>query len=459
VGLSACGVFFGLAGLAVPAYIAAIFAGAGLFFIAGRQQAGYSSLTVIFVFFFLSYGLIAPLGVFAGSRVFLPPPYLTDIFLAHFCLACGGLVLGVLMGRAAGDHFVGQTSHQRLNAAAVLNSAIILAGVATLFEAINVYRAGGLGLVLGGKLVYQSAVTALTGTLPSEYAARAAIAMLALWISVTRGMPKALSYKRALAFLVIICPVVATYIYLGRRTEILALIMILFVAGTWTNPVRRLTPRLVLSVATVYLAFVIVMILRETVFHPDQGRITTDYFAAVGLHALLPTRGEFGAPFSVFSEYLNRAGAAAFLWGKSYLDGFALVVPSFLYPGEKPVQLDVAFYTLINAGTAKVPGGIAGYGYSPILEAYVNFGSIGVVLVFFLTGLALTALERLRVRTGVLTVTLLYLMVLPMGQQFHRSTFGNAVLSPGLWIVITVIFAVLIYRLALRFVALQIDEN
>ena len=108
----------------------------------------------------------------------------------------------------------------------------------------------------------------------------------------------------------------------------------------------------------------------------------------------------------------------------------------------------MALFALANPTRTAIAGDIAGYGYSPILEAYANFGTIGVAPAFFLFGLCLAVLERARARTGGFPVILLYLMVLPIAQQFHRSTFGNAVLSPGLWIVITILFASAIYRLA-----------
>jgi hypothetical protein len=418
--------------------------------IAARLPAGFSSLSFMFVAFFVAYGMIATLGAVAGSVVFLTPPYRTDIFLAHYGLACGGLALGLCALKSTEPNHAELAAKPAFDGRALFLTAILFAGLATLFEAVNMVRAGGLELVMSGKALYQGAVTDLSGTLPTEFMARAALAMLALWVSVSRAKSQVLSTRRILSVVLVMSPVLALYLYHGRRTEILALLMIGWVAVTWHRPLRRLTVRLVLAVALAYLGFAVVLILRETVFSAVAGRMTMDTLATVARYAIVPSHGEFGAPFAVFSETLKRAGDVALLWGSSYLDGFALVIPSFLYPGEKPVQLDAAFFATMFAKGQIRPGGIAGYGYSPLLEAYRNFGSPGVAAVYFVVGAGLAFLERQRPGTRAFPVALFYLMALPIGQVFHRSTFGNAVLSPGLWIVATVVLATMVYGLLAR---------
>ena len=99
VTLAACivGAGLGLPGLATAAFVATILASLGLLISATRSPAGYASLTVIFVVFFLAYGVIDPAGGggLAGIRLLFPPPYETAQFAAHYCLACAGLSLGL----------------------------------------------------------------------------------------------------------------------------------------------------------------------------------------------------------------------------------------------------------------------------------------------------------------------------------------------------------------------------
>lgn len=457
--LAIAGIVFGLTGMPVPAYIAAILCSAGLFFISGRQPAGYSSATAIFIVFFMAYGLIAPFGELTGAPVLLSRPYLTDFFLAQYSLACIGLILAISLCGARRWPDIAFDTSTGPNVAALLATGIVFGACATLFEIVNVMRAGGLHSILssdlarqGGKLAYQSAITSLTGTLPSTFAVRAAFAMMALAIGLSKLMTGKWPVRSIMLFGAVVLPVVASYIYLGRRSELLALILIAFVAGFWSRPVRKLSVRLILAVGFLYLIFVVVLILRETVFHPAGAQLGSDQFFALILHALLPSSGEFGAPLGVFSEYLKSGQGTALLWGGSYLDGFSLMVPGFLFPGEKPVQIDAAFFASLFAGKSDVPGGIAGYGFSPILEAYLNFASIGVAAVFFVIGCCLCFLERARATNNGFLPILFYLMILPLGQMFHRSTFGNAILSPGLWICVTVVMAFPVYRLAVWFV-------
>lgn len=451
--LSAAGTALGLTGYAVTAYITGVVASAGLLIFVARSLVGVASLSGIFVTFFLAYGLLAPIGAFAGLRVFLPPPYATDQFVAYYCLALAGIMLG-LSGRwrvEISTKSVGST--ENLNPAAILIVAFVCAGMATSFEVINVIRAGGPEILLGGKLAYQSAITELTATLPSEYAARMAVALFALWFALSRNGTLPVSIWKSVLFLAVIGPVLVGFIILGRRTEMLALMLSAVVAGTYLTPLRRLTPRLIVAVCFIYLAFIAIFVLRETVFHPAGGQMTAEKFRDAFLHVVFPVSGEFGAPFSIFSDGIKRLSDAALMWGGSYLDGFALIVPSFLYPGDKPIQLDTALFVAAHpVGTAH-KGSVAGYGYSPILEAFVNFGTTGVFFVFLLVGRCLRSIERLRLRCGAFAFVLSYFLVLPIGQTFHRSTFGNAVLSPGLWIVISVVGATIIYKISARFMA------
>jgi oligosaccharide repeat unit polymerase len=450
--MCAAGAGLSLTGLDIAGFVAAAIASLGLIIFAVRSSAGYASVTVIFVVFFLAYGVLAPAGAFAGLRIFFPPPYETGQFVAHYCLACAGLMLGLSEERRPETHAVPFVATENLNPAAILVVAFVCAGAATSFEVINVIRAGGPEILLGGKLAYQSAITELTATLPAEYAARMAVALFALWFALSRGAFAPMSIRKLLVFFVLIAPVLMVFIVLGRRTEILALLLSAIVAGTYLTPLRRLTPQVVVAVALVYLFFIVIFVLRETVFHRFGGHMSTGHFTAAILHALFPASGEFGAPFSVFSEGIKRFGDNALLWGGSYLDGVALVVPSFLYPGDKPIQLDTALFAVVNPGGTSHLGSSAGFGYSPILEALLNFGKLGVFLMFLLVGSCLKWIDRLRLRCGAFAFVLFYLLLLPIGQTFHRSTFGNAILSPGLWIVISVVGATIIYKISARFI-------
>ena len=107
----------------------------------------------------------------------------------------------------------------------------------------------------------------------------------------------------------------------------------------------------------------------------SQNRIT---------QALNPSTNEFGVGFANFNE-LYVSENYEFLFGKSYLQGFLITFPSFIYIGEKPQQItyvfrDTYFYS------ESLRSSIAGTGFSSILEAYWNFGFPGVLFMYIIFG-------------------------------------------------------------------------
>jgi hypothetical protein len=102
-------------------------------------------------------------------------------------------------------------------------------------------------------------------------------------------------------------------------------------------------------------------------------RWTQEWFA--------PENTEFAGPYysllSVVSE------SAQHIYGESYYNSFLLVIPKRLYVGEKPELLTRKFDEQVHESG----GTIYGWGYNPVAEAFLNFGTIGVALVFVLWSL------------------------------------------------------------------------
>ncbi len=80
------------------------------------------------------------------------------------------------------------------------------------------------------------------------------------------------------------------------------------------------------------------------------------------------------------------------LYGKSYYDSFLLVIPKRLYIGEKPELLTRQFDEQVHQGG----GTVYGWGYNPVAEAYLNFGTVGVALIFVLWSLLFLSLGLLK---------------------------------------------------------------
>jgi len=93
---------------------------------------------------------------------------------------------------------------------------------------------------------------------------------------------------------------------------------------------------------------------------------------------LTPEHSEFAGPY--LSLLMGVSGHSEKLLGSSYYESFLTVLPKFLYPGEKPEVLAQQLAQDMYQGL----GAVSGWGYNPVAEAFINFGALGVVLIFAL---------------------------------------------------------------------------
>ena len=103
-------------------------------------------------------------------------------------------------------------------------------------------------------------------------------------------------------------------------------------------------------------------------------------------------------------------------------------IPRLIWP-DKPQTTWVDFRDTFFPEYAQL-GATGGTGYSSVLEAYVNFGTIGVLIVYLLLGLVMGCLEIARQRSKSLMFSLFYLLMLPVAMLFHRTSMGNPIFWP-----------------------------
>jgi oligosaccharide repeat unit polymerase len=182
-----------------------------------------------------------------------------------------------------------------------------------------------------------------------------------------------------------------------RRLLLQAVLSAIGVLAVLRPGLLRLRFRTWILMATAYLAFSVFGYARSLITTVASGRSsageaiselnnnwTSDW--------IMPEHTEFAGPYlsllsavSVDSEHI---------YGSSYYDSILTVLPRFLYPGAKPQVLSEGFAAQVHRGR----GAVTGWGYNPIAEAYVNFGAIGVALVFVLWTLFFLMIGTLRRR-------------------------------------------------------------
>lgn len=129
-------------------------------------------------------------------------------------------------------------------------------------------------------------------------------------------------------------------------------------------------------------------------------------------------------------------------FGITYLQGLATPIPSFLYPGDKPVQITYVFRDEFFSSWAQ-RSRIASTGFSSILEGYINGGFVGVLLVYLVWGKLLRVADYIRLKhTNTLGIILSSILA-DSCMVFSREAFGD-ILSSYLW---EAIYALVIYFL------------
>ena len=140
---------------------------------------------------------------------------------------------------------------------------------------------------------------------------------------------------------------------------------------------------------------------------------------AIAESAFDPLHGELGTPFSVFDKLQEGRGDDSLLMGRTYtLDSVVNLVPQQLWRDRPPspaVQFSRNYF-----GTDDLPSGL---GYSPVIEALINFSIYGIVVVFAITTVLFIRLDqwlRRQSRIGVLISCLL----LPTIVNWNRIDFA-----------------------------------
>jgi oligosaccharide repeat unit polymerase len=180
--------------------------------------------------------------------------------------------------------------------------------------------------------------------------------------------------------------------------------------------------------AAAYLAFASFGYARSTIYMVASGQETTN--GAIDQLSsdwsskwITPERSEFAGPYLSLLSAVSQS--TRHLYGSSYYESFLTVLPRFLYPGQKPELLTHEFDEEVHRGG----GVVSGWGYNPVAEAYLNFGSVGVALAFVLWTLFFLAVGSMRHRStlGTLVSAVLLSEAVNANRIDFRNVYGETV--------------------------------
>jgi len=112
---------------------------------------------------------------------------------------------------------------------------------------------------------------------------------------------------------------------------------------------------------------------------------------------------------------------------------FQIAVPRYIYP-NKPEDLGKEF---VNKTFGE---GSQGYAYTPVTEAYLNFGILGPLFVFVLFSLAFSQLIR---KFNFSSISFVYFLLYSFVFDFCRGTFATVIYQ----VLVSLLFYFIIYKL------------
>lgn len=196
------------------------------------------------------------------------------------------------------------------------------------------------------------------------------------------------------------------------------------------------------------------MSLGET-FKWIQNNFSLDWF--------IPGKNEFAGPYFTLLYTLQYSWPKeAPLLGTTYLQAIPNLLPRSLYPGEKPLGISQIFAIFIHQEYMPTRESIIGWGYSPVAEAYSNFGFLGPFIVFFIFALCWEWVGRLRFKgkKGIIIYSLLIPQVLNLNRIDFIWSFQEGVYFTAAGLLLLVLQSIISsIRLSTKYLGYKSNNN
>lgn len=201
--------------------------------------------------------------------------------------------------------------------------------------------------------------------------------------------------------------------------------------------IRRISVRLV-AVGLVSLVFLMVIlgIARARQSDGVSGMLDLMTPQVIGEHLDFRRLEPYPAMLRGMNLLVDGPPDGQYLYGRSYLWAFEILLPQALYPGERPLTLEGWYVNTYDPYTAALGGG---YNFPPLVEACWNFGPVGCFLVYGLLAWTLNSVylrsqktppgSVARISVALLVPGFILLMQSPFSTYLKGSIL--LVLAPG----------------------------
>jgi hypothetical protein len=138
---------------------------------------------------------------------------------------------------------------------------------------------------------------------------------------------------------------------------------------------------------------------------------------------ILPEHTEFGQPYVSILDLSRKEQELK--WGSSYLTSLPAVLPRALYPGKKAIAPSELLASSLHSGL----GAPMGWGYTPVAEAYSNFGLPGTFFILCGWSIFFVWLARVRYRGmgGVVIAAILVQEAVNANRIDFRSVYAEGI--------------------------------
>ncbi len=451
--------FAALLGMAEAYWTSIVFSVIAFIFFSIRiidRESQFVSVSMLFWLFAFLYGISGPLTLLMGGEIsFVDSGTLWNnlkYYLLAYSIACiayiGGEELTISSSLKTIEPTFLKTIDSDVELSRIKKCVVISAVLCTTFEMINILRIGGFGMLFVGKGTYQSLIGDLKLTLPAD----SMYSVCGIFIGILMGCQKSNSEQKSRLFMLLIAillaPFIVIRIILGMRLDLISIVLNGTLGYSIFSPVKKISFKIIISVVIIYLFMVVIYANRGIIslLNSDPELFQKRFF---DLQRYIDNfnlgGGEFGAPFANFCIFYEKYKTNFdFLWGKTYIIGLAVFIPSFLYLGEKPQQITYLFRDEFFSSWAS-RSRIAGTGFSSLLEAYWNWGWIGIIFVYFIVGLLLKRFDNNRNKEKNIWATIAYIAIAQGCMTFSRQALGDLV-SDYLYILI---YSLICYLLSL----------
>lgn len=221
----------------------------------------------------------------------------------------------------------------------------------------------------------------------------------------------------------------------GDRRPLLYMLLGFFVINESVQLVKTSGKRILALLVTLYCFSTLISSVRSVFPFLVEGSMNLSESMAwakdhITANDLLPDQSEFAGPYiAVLYEMQSWSG---YRYGLTYAEAIPNVLPRSLYPGEKPAALNETLAW--NIGSTDANGSVSGWGYSPVAEAYINFGFAGIPLMFATFSAVFAVISKLRnwgpfglVLCAVITPQMLNLNRINISHSVQETVFVSGV--------------------------------